>query len=84
MKPVREFIRNITHNRIVEYDTLQLIRELDKAGYYGYNTWQINFSDSEKCIKWCKENCPNEYENIAGFLYFDNKDHAMLMRLSVI
>ncbi len=83
MKPVKEFVRYKTYNTKPPYDTFRLLTVLDEAGYYSFNSWELNYSGAIKCDQWCAENCPDEYVNIAGYIYFDNKDHAILMKLSV-
>lgn len=84
MKPIKDFVQDITKGKVHSYDVFRLLTALEEEGYYSFNSWELSYDGALRCDQWCIENCPNEYANIAGFIFFDNKDFAILMKLSVL
>jgi hypothetical protein len=84
MIPVKDFLRNEIYGKQHPLDVLSQIRMLTKAGYFIYDFWHYGFVHSVKCLKWCQDSCPNEYVDVSGMIFFDDKDTAMIMKLSVL
>jgi hypothetical protein len=84
MKSVRAFYREEIHPHVGYGDTKQIINLLLDEGFYAYNARAVSFDHAEACRDWCVEYCPDNFVYIIGVLFFDDKDSAMLMKLSVL